>query len=272
VTGLPKKHMKHSLAAKPRSPACQLQAEYSKRRHRRHDERYFPYTEARKAVNRVPEVELMDLPLNAEAYANADFSEPNAKFVALFAEKFPSFDGRNVVDLGCGPADITIRLASQYPQTTFIGVDGADAMLEIARQNILRQASLAKRVDVRKGHIGRQGDLAGLDLFDAVVSNSLLHHLRDPLDLWRAARALAAPKAAVLVMDLFRPQSLSEAENIVATYACNEPEVLRRDFLNSLLAAYRPPEIAEQLRLAGVDSLRIETVSDRHLIVYGTLR
>jgi SAM-dependent methyltransferase len=223
-------------------------------------------------VNRVPEEELMDLPRNAQAYANADFSEPNSKFAALFAEKFPGFNGHNVIDLGCGPADITLRLASQYPQARVIGVDGADAMLEIARQNILRHASLAKRVDVRKGHIGREKDLAGLGPFCAVASNSLLHHLRDPLDLWRAARTLAAPGAAILVMDLIRPQSVSEAEQIVATYACNEPEVLRSDFFNSLLAAYRPPEIREQLVLAGMEWLHIETVSDRHLIVYGSMR
>ena len=222
-------------------------------------------------MERVPEEELMDLPLNAEAYANADFSEPNAKFAALFAEKFPGFHGQEVIDLGCGPADITIRLASQYPRARFTGVDGADAMLAIARQNILRQPDLANRVAVKKGHIGHAQDLAGLGMFDAVISNSLLHHLRDPLDLWRAARALAAPGAAVLVMDLFRPQNLGEAENIVAEYAGNEPEVLRRDFFNSLRAAYRPPEISKQIVLAGMESFRVETVSDRHVIVYGTL-
>lgn len=222
-------------------------------------------------MKRVPEEELMDLPLNAEAYANADFSEPNSKFAALFAEKFPGFNGRNIIDLGCGPADITLRLASQYPQARVIGVDGADAMLEIAGQNILRHPDLASRVAVRKGHIGHEEDLAVLGPFDAVASNSLLHHLRDPLDLWQAARALAGSGAAVLVMDLFRPGCVDEAENIVAAYAGNEPEVLRRDFFNSLLAAYRPPEIRDQLVRAGMESLRIETVSDRHLIVYGTL-
>jgi trans-aconitate methyltransferase len=224
------------------------------------------------AVNRVPEEELMDLPLNAQAYANADFSEPNAKFAALFLEKFPGFNGQHVIDLGCGPADITIRLANQYPQARFTGVDGADAMLEIARNNILQHRSLASRIDVRKAHIGRQEQFAGLGPFHAVVSNSLLHHIRDPLDLWKAVRVLAAPGAAVLVMDLIRPQSLATAEKIVATYAANEPEVLRRDFLNSLLAAYRPAEIMEQLVLADIDSLQIETVSDRHLIVYGLMK
>ena len=45
-----------------------------------------------KLVKRTPEEELMDLPAHAQAYANADFSEPNSKFVALFSEKFPGFN------------------------------------------------------------------------------------------------------------------------------------------------------------------------------------
>jgi hypothetical protein len=104
-----------------------------------------------------------------------------------------------------------------------------------------------------------------------VVSNSLLHHMHDPLDLWRAIRALAAPGAAVLVMDLIRPQSLIEAEQTVEKYADKEPEVLRGDFLNSLVAAYRPTEIVEQLVLVNMKSLHIEVVSDRHLIVFGSM-
>ena len=48
----------------------------------------------------------MDLPAHAQAYANADFSEPNSKFVALFSEKFPGFNGQQIIDLGFGPADI----------------------------------------------------------------------------------------------------------------------------------------------------------------------
>ena len=182
----------------------------------------------------------MDLPLHAQAYANADFSEPNSKFVTLFSEKFPAFNGQHIIDLGCGPADITIRLAGQYPQARVVGLDGADAMLEIARKTILRHTSLANRVDIRKWHIGREENPLGSESFHAVVSNSLLHHMRDPLDLWRAIRALAAPGAGVLVMDLIRPQSRIEAAQIVEKYAGKEPEVLRDDFLNSLRVAYRP--------------------------------
>jgi 2-polyprenyl-3-methyl-5-hydroxy-6-metoxy-1,4-benzoquinol methylase len=223
-------------------------------------------------MKRAPEQELMDLPLHAEAYTRADFSEPNSMFVTLFSENFPAFNGKRILDLGCGPADIAIRLAERYPQARVTGVDGAGPMLEIAKKAVLRQASLANRVEVRKWHIGGQENPLGEERFHAVVSNSLLHHMRDPLDLWGAIRACAAPGAAVLVMDLIRPQSAVEAKQIVENYAGNEPEVLRSDFLNSLLAAYRPAEVREQLALAGMNYLQTEIVSDRHLIVFGAMR
>ena len=89
-------------------------------------------------MKRLSEEELMDLPLHAQAYANADFSEPNSKFVALFSEKFPAFNGRHIIDIGCGLADITVRLARRYARAKVVGLDGADAMLEIARKSILR--------------------------------------------------------------------------------------------------------------------------------------
>src|ERR1700730_11883023 len=227
--------------------------------------------QVRTLVKRAPEEELMDLPAHAQAYASADFSEPNSKFVALFSEKFSGFNGQQIIDLGCGPADITMRLAEQYPQAKVIGLDGADAMLEIARKEILRHSSLANRVDVRQWHIGHQENSLGSEAFHAVVSNSLLHHMHDPLDLWRAIRACAAPGAAVLVMDLIQPQSRIEAEDIVEKYASKEPEVLRNDFLSSLLAAYRPAAIMEQLVSVNMDFLQIEIVSDRHFIVFGSL-
>ena len=224
-----------------------------------------------KLLKRVPEEELMDIPLNAQAYANADFSEPNSRFVALFLEKFPAFNGQQILDLGCGPADITIRLARCYPQARVVALDGADAMLDIARHAILRHGSLANRIDIRRWHIGREENPLGSEAFHAVVSNSLLHHMRDPLDLWRTVRVCAAHNAAVLVMDLIRPHSRAEAETIVEKYAANESEILKIDFLNSLLAAYRPAEVMEQLVSTNLESLQIELVSDRHFIVFGSI-
>ena len=110
-----------------------------------------------------------------------------------------------------------------------------------------------------------------LPAYDAVVSNSLLHHLHDPGVFWRAVREAGAPGAAVLVMDLFRPESAAAAQAIVDQYAAGEPDVLRQDFFASLCAAFEPDEIRGQLRAHGLDDLRVRTVSDRHLLVTGRL-
>jgi hypothetical protein len=104
------------------------------------------------------------------------------------------------------------------------------------------------------------------------VSNSLLHHLHDPQVLWNAVRETGAPGAVVVVMDLFRPPSPGAAQEIVDAYAGGEPEVLRRDFYNSLCAAFEPGEVRAQLDACGLGGLDVRTVSDRHLLVAGRLQ
>jgi hypothetical protein len=47
--------------------------------------------------------------------------------------------------------------------------------------------------------------------------------------------------------------------------------VLRRDFRNSLFAAYTPAEVEQQLQTAGIEGLTVDMVSDRHLAVRGRL-
>ena len=86
-------------------------------------------------MQRIPEPEeLMDEPDQAMAYARADFSEANTLFVELLHDVTgDSLDGR-LLDLGCGPADIPLQLARCYPGVHIDAVDGAQAMLDLARQ------------------------------------------------------------------------------------------------------------------------------------------
>jgi len=219
-------------------------------------------------MERIPEPELMDDPEQARAYAGADFSEPHQAFVERFAQCFPGYSPRRVLDLGCGAADITIRFARAWPECELTGVDGALAMLTLARAAV-GQAGLADRIRLHEARL--PAGALPQRAFDTLISNSLLHHLHDPQVLWRALADHAAPRAAIFVMDLRRPETREQTGRLVQEYAGTEPEVLKRDFFNSLLAAYRPEEIAAQLAHAGHSGLRVETVGDRHLIVHGHL-
>jgi SAM-dependent methyltransferase len=219
-------------------------------------------------VQRIPEPELMDDEAQALAYASADFAEAHDRFVALFRETFPAWRTGCVLDLGCGPADVTLRFARAYARCTVHGVDGAAAMLNLGMQAIVA-AGCRDRIALIQGYL--PGARLPRTHYDAVISNSLLHHLADPAVLWQAILAHAPSGAPVFVMDLMRPASAAEARGLVQRYTATEPEVLRHDFYQSLLAAYRPEELVLQLREAGLEQFQVQAVSDRHLTVSGVM-
>ena len=221
-------------------------------------------------MRRRPEPEIMGGEEQARAYAEADFSEPNLRFLELLAAMHPGdLAGAGVLDLGCGPADIVIRFLTRYPGARCDALDGSAAMLDHAR----------KAMDALPGVAGRCRLLCHslpcaelpADHYDLILSNSLLHHLHDPQVLWRTIRESARPGAIVLVMDLMRPASAGWAEALVETYAADAPEVLKNDFRSSLFAAFEPREVQAQIEEAGLGMLEVRVVSDRHLAVSGRL-
>ena len=222
-------------------------------------------------MKRRPEPELMDGVEQARAYAHADFTEPNELFLRLLAEQRPgNLDNARALDLGCGPADIVIRLLRRHPRVTCDALDGSRAMLDLAQQAIDLLPGIAPRVRLLCDKLPS----ARLErsAYDLVLSNSLLHHLHEPQVLWRSVRAAAKPGALVLIMDLMRPASAGWAAALVESYAADEPDVLKQDFRNSLHAAFEPAEVTEQLRSAGLaDLLEVHVVSDRHLAVWGRM-
>jgi cyclopropane fatty-acyl-phospholipid synthase-like methyltransferase len=218
-------------------------------------------------MDRVLEPELMDDPRQAEAYAQADFEKENQGFVERFREYFPEFAQGTVLDLGCGPGDIPIRFAKLYPACQVIGVDASAPMIQFGEQAV-QQAGLTDRITLC---CERYEEVAGARIADAAISNSLLHHLPNPLQFWQKLRQLVKPGAPVLVMDLLRPESPEAAQAIVDQYAANEPDILRRDFHNSLLAAFTEDEIGSQLARMNLTRLLIDIPDDRHWVVGGII-
>ena len=218
-------------------------------------------------MRRVLEPELMDDPEQARAYAKADFEEENGGFVDRFLEYYPDLKEGHVLDLGCGPADIPVRLAYALPECRITGVDGSAPMIALGAEAV-RAAGLAGRITLR---CERFQDTVLAEPADAVISNSLLHHVPNALQFWYAVKKLAKPGAAVLVMDLLRPGSPEEAQAIVDRYAAGEPAILRRDFYNSLLAAFTDDEVAAQLTEMNLSRLLVDIPDDRHWVVGGRL-
>ena len=214
-------------------------------------------------MERVLEPELMIDEAQARAYAEADFAEPHQAAVERFRAKFPEFTRGRVLDLGCGPGDVTVRFARAFPDITVLGIDGSAAMLECARERLVREA-LVDRVAVEQRRLPDPG-LVSRGPFDAVISTAVLHHLPDPSVLWETVFAMAAPGAPVFVQDLMRPPTDTDALRLTALHTVGGPTQLRDDYLASLRAAFTVAELRAQVG----DRLTVEAVSDRHLVVSG---
>ncbi|MBU2571798.1 MAG: class I SAM-dependent methyltransferase [Gammaproteobacteria bacterium] len=216
---------------------------------------------------RILEPELMEDSKQVQAYAQADFSEPNEYFLQNLKALIGmiGFEGY-ALDLGCGPGDISCRFAKAYPSAWVDALDGARAMLDYAESIV--PSELSARVCFI------HGKLPTISLprrrYDLIFSNSLLHHLPEPQALWNFVKRYAGNGTRIVIMDLFRPQSVQQAKEIVEMYAATEPEILQRDFYHSLLAAFTPEEIEEQLREAGLN-FEVERISDRHVFISGTI-
>ncbi|HHH43102.1 MAG TPA: methyltransferase domain-containing protein [Gammaproteobacteria bacterium] len=219
-------------------------------------------------MERIPEPELMDDPAQALAYAEADFSAPHDHFVELVAQRFGSGLRGTVLDLGCGPGDICRRFARRFPDCRIHGIDASTPMLELARRDT-RAAALDQRIRYFSARL--PGATLPLPHYDLLLSNSLLHHLSEPAVLWESIIRHGRAGSRVFVMDLLRPGDRARAESLLKTYAADEPAVLQNDFFHSLLAAYRPDEVRQQLAQQGLERLEVEVVSDRHFIVCGEL-
>ncbi len=218
-------------------------------------------------MQRITEPELMNDEAQALAYAQADFDEPHDMFIQVFKDTYSEAKvSGHILDLGCGPADISIRFARAYPDCEIDGLDGAPRMLAQGRVAV-QKAQLQDRIHLLEGM------LPGADLprknYDVIISNSLLHHLHVPDVLWESIKQFGFPGTRIFIMDLMRPETKEVAREFVDLYARDEPQVLREDFYHSLCAAFLPEEIQSQLDIAGLAQLDVKVVSDRHVAVSG---
>ena len=94
-------------------------------------------------MQRIPEPELMTTQEQVDAYAHADFTSGDARTVDLVAQLIektgPLPENPVIIDLGCGPGNIAIRLAEVLPNAQVVGIDGSEPMLAVASNAPLRR-------------------------------------------------------------------------------------------------------------------------------------
>lgn len=201
----------------------------------------------------------MDTAEEAECYDAMDHSGPNEAFVTRLLEL--GARGR-VLDVGCGPGHVALLLAAMRPDLEILGVDLSRHMLRIAEEH---RAVSAHADRVRFEVADAKGLPYGAGDFDTVCSNTILHHIPDPVPFLRECGRVLAPGGALLVRDLFRPPSAAAADALVAAHAGGEPPRARDLFRASLHAALTPDELRQAAVRAGLEDFEIVADSDRHM-------
>jgi SAM-dependent methyltransferase len=111
-------------------------------------------------------------------------------------------DGARVLEVGCGPGHLSIRLARQHGLDV-TGLDLDPAMIERARANADRSEDSDE-----SGPSFLVGDVAALpfpdESFDLVVSTMSMHHWADPTSGMAEIDRVLRPGASALIWD-FRP-------------------------------------------------------------------
>ncbi len=91
-------------------------------------------------MERVAEPELMETKEQVISYSEADFSEGEDNLIKqidyyLLKNNISLGEKDLIVDLGCGPGNISEKLSIRWPNTEVVGVDGSKEMIIKAESN-----------------------------------------------------------------------------------------------------------------------------------------
>lgn len=213
-------------------------------------------------MKRTLEPEVMDTEAEAWEYDQMDFREVNSAFAQSVVELGPA--SATVLDAGTGTARIPILIAKLRPDWQIVGIDLAASMLAIARQNI-NQAQCQDQIQLE--FVDAKYLPYADCCFDGVISNSLLHHLANPLSFLLELKRVLKPGGFVFLRDLVRPQSETLLEQWVTSltsgYSPHQTQLVR----DSLKAALTLEEITELVQKLHLSNLKVHLSSQYHWTV-----
>jgi ubiquinone/menaquinone biosynthesis C-methylase UbiE len=166
-----------------------------------------------------------------------------------------------MLDAGTGTARIPILICQERPQWQIIGIDLAESMLQVGRKNV-EQAGLQQQITLESVDAKQ---LPYPDAhFDMVISNSLIHHLPDPLPFLKELKRVLKPNGGILIRDLIRPMNEDIMNGLVDSIGTEYDEHQKMLFRDSLHAAFTLDEVNQLVLDAGLEGAKLYQSSDRH--------
>ncbi len=193
-------------------------------------------------IPRILEPEAMDTAEEAASYDAMGHQAVNTAFVVDFLRSHGPCRGGEILDIGTGTARIPIILCEQDADARVLAIDLAEHMLDLARRNV-EGAQLGGRIALEK--VDGKGLPYPDGRFEAVISNTILHHVPEPSAVMAEMARLVAPGGTLFCRDLVRPDSSEELDRLVRLHAAGEPEDSRKLFADSLNASLTLDEVRE---------------------------
>ena len=229
-------------------------------------------------MDRKAEPELMNTKNQVDSYSEADFSEGEIKFIQFIKDYLKknniSLSNNDlIVDLGCGPGNMSEKLSMEWPNLTILGVDGSKEMIYKANsRKDLQEKSLNNLnylcEDIKNIKLADISDTKHINL---LVSNSLIHHLTHIDDFFECIISLSSKSTLNFHKDLIRPINEKAALELKAECASKYNQILTSDYYASLLASYREDELRKSILEKNLNHLDVMEENDKYLILYGTV-
>jgi len=214
---------------------------------------------------RILEVEVMNDPASVDAYTAV--TSTGGLGIKISTKLAGSVESLQIADIGCGNCGYYSYLNTLYPNSFFTAYDASSLMLEKAAKT-----TGLHRIKLVNSYI--PDSTLPNNNFDLVISSLLLHQLPDHSALWQTIKQIGKTGAKFVVFDLLRVEDSNEAWAVVNETTEQAPDVFKKDFFNSLRAAFTLEEIQQQLLEAGlVATIETQEIYPNCSVIYitGTL-
>lgn len=175
--------------------------------------------------------------------------------------------GIRILDVGTGLARIPVSICRRCRNATAVAVDLSSSLLARARREVAA-ARLARRVELCRADAVSLPFADGT--FDAVISNGVLHHLRDPKSGLREMTRVLKPSGVLFVRNTLRQRDFDRVSTILAgcraAESAGEPPPGR-----PLPAAWTLSEARGLAGLAGIPPEYVRQSGPRHWIIAARL-
>ena len=229
-------------------------------------------------MERIPEPELMETREQVLAYVEADFSKGEYEFID-FINAYLKFNKINlsdkdlIIDLGCGPGNITEKVSLKWPEVNVLGIDGSNEMINEARsrKNLCKNKQYFKNIsyfcaDIKSIELNKFTSNRNLTL---LISNSLIHHITSIDEFFDCISNLSMKETINFHKDLRRPKDKKTALKL--REKCNQIYniTLTNDYYASLKASYKINELKKVILRRNFNSLDVIEDGNDYLILYG---